>query len=67
MTFVLDLARKCKEVGEKLVVVSHSIVTLDFIQHLLLVFGINVNRLDGSTPQEVSLLPFMLLVDSIFK
>ncbi|KAI8890265.1 hypothetical protein K501DRAFT_169246 [Backusella circina FSU 941] len=51
MSFVLDLARKCKELGEKLVVVSHSIVTLDFIQHLLLVFGINVNRLDGSTPQ----------------
>lgn len=69
MSFVIDLANECKLVGEKLVIVSHSIAclskslflgkkrelhvlnpVLDYIQHLLPVFGIKYSRLDGSIP-----------------
>lgn len=48
MSFVMDLANECKLAGEKLVIVSHSLACLDYIQHLLPVFGIKYCRLDGS-------------------
>ncbi|GAA5795683.1 hypothetical protein HPULCUR_001045 [Helicostylum pulchrum] len=48
ISFVADLAKECKLIGEKIVLVSHSLACLDYIQHLLPIFGIKTGRLDGS-------------------
>ncbi|CAO3593304.1 unnamed protein product [Absidia cylindrospora] len=48
---ILSISRLCKGRKEKLVIVSHSIVSLNFIQTMLSVNGFAVARIDGSTPQ----------------
>ncbi|KAI7903223.1 P-loop containing nucleoside triphosphate hydrolase protein [Cokeromyces recurvatus] len=49
MSFIVDLAKDCQVMKEKLIIVSHSVACLDYIQHLLPVFGIKISRIDGST------------------
>ncbi|KAI9476342.1 MAG: P-loop containing nucleoside triphosphate hydrolase protein [Benjaminiella poitrasii] len=49
MSFIVDLAKDCKIMKEKLVIVSHSVASLNYIQDLLPVFGIKLCRIDGST------------------
>ncbi|ORZ15099.1 SNF2 family N-terminal domain-domain-containing protein [Absidia repens] len=51
MRMILSLSRLCKDKKEKLVIVSHSIVSLNFIQTILSVNGFVIDRIDGSTPQ----------------
>ncbi|KAI8083683.1 P-loop containing nucleoside triphosphate hydrolase protein [Thamnidium elegans] len=48
ISFIADLTKECKLIGEKIVIVSHSLACLDYIQHLLPIFGIKTGRLDGS-------------------
>ncbi|KAI8060388.1 P-loop containing nucleoside triphosphate hydrolase protein [Gilbertella persicaria] len=49
MTFVANLAIECSLIQEKIVVVSHSLACLDYIQHILPVFGMKALRVDGHT------------------
>ncbi|KAI7868692.1 P-loop containing nucleoside triphosphate hydrolase protein [Mucor mucedo] len=48
MSFIVDLIKESKAMGEKVVIVSHSLACLDYIQDLLPVFGVRSSRLDGS-------------------
>lgn len=49
MSFIADLAQNCIVMNEKLVVVSHSIACLDYIEGLLPIFGIKSLKINGST------------------
>ncbi|CAO3607453.1 unnamed protein product [Mucor fragilis] len=50
MSFIVDLVKECQVVSDKVVLVSHSIACLDYIQKLLPVFGSKLCRIDGTTP-----------------
>ncbi|CAO0799489.1 unnamed protein product [Mucor circinelloides] len=50
MSFIVDLVKECQVVKDKVVLVSHSIACLDYIQKLLPVFGSRLCRIDGTTP-----------------
>lgn len=50
MSFIVDLIKECQVVKDKVVLVSHSIACLDYVQKLLPVFGSKLCRIDGTTP-----------------
>ncbi|KAK4509141.1 uncharacterized protein ATC70_007491 [Mucor velutinosus] len=50
MSFIVDLVKECQIVKDKVVLVSHSIACLDYVQKLLPVFGSKLCRIDGTTP-----------------
>ncbi|OBZ86999.1 Protein CHROMATIN REMODELING 20 [Choanephora cucurbitarum] len=49
MTFIANLAVASKAVQDKLVIVSHSLSCLDYLEHFLPVLGIKMARIDGDT------------------
>ncbi|KAG0174126.1 hypothetical protein DFQ28_002750 [Apophysomyces sp. BC1034] len=46
-----EIAKICKSLKEKLIIVSHSLACLDYIQQYLSSLEYNVSRIDGQTPQ----------------
>ncbi|GAN08532.1 conserved hypothetical protein [Mucor ambiguus] len=50
MSFIVDLVKESQIVKDKVVLVSHSIACLDYVQKLLPVFGSKLCRIDGTTP-----------------
>ncbi|KAI8394256.1 P-loop containing nucleoside triphosphate hydrolase protein [Radiomyces spectabilis] len=49
---LLEILHASRELGDKVVVVSHSIICLDYLQPLLATLSYSVSRIDGTTPQE---------------
>lgn len=49
MSFIADLAQNCNVMNEKLVIVSHSLACLDYIEQLLPIFGIKSLKISGAT------------------
>ncbi|KAI8981653.1 P-loop containing nucleoside triphosphate hydrolase protein [Mycotypha africana] len=49
MSFIVELAKNCHVIKEKLLIVSHSLACLEYIEGLLPVLDIKTLRIDGST------------------
>ncbi|KAI9283300.1 P-loop containing nucleoside triphosphate hydrolase protein [Sporodiniella umbellata] len=49
ISFIVDLAANCKIVGEKIIIVSHSLASHDYLQHLFSIIDIKSSRVDGNT------------------
>ncbi|KAI8149383.1 P-loop containing nucleoside triphosphate hydrolase protein [Fennellomyces sp. T-0311] len=50
MSLVIAIALKCRDICDKLIIVSHSILCLDYLENLLATLQFATVRLDGSTP-----------------
>ncbi|EGO57594.1 hypothetical protein NEUTE1DRAFT_62600, partial [Neurospora tetrasperma FGSC 2508] len=50
VTVLLQILKECKQIGDKVLVFSQSIPTLNFLQDLFKQKKINYKRLDGKTP-----------------
>ncbi|KAJ8660976.1 hypothetical protein O0I10_003198 [Lichtheimia ornata] len=48
---IMEIAKGCKRLGEKLIIVSHSILCLDFLEKLLGSRTYQISRIDGTIPQ----------------
>ncbi|KAK3505134.1 hypothetical protein B0T13DRAFT_28827 [Neurospora crassa] len=50
VTVLLQILKECKQIGDKVLVFSQSIPTLNFLQDLFKLKKINYRKLDGKTP-----------------
>ncbi|KAI7863098.1 P-loop containing nucleoside triphosphate hydrolase protein [Spinellus fusiger] len=51
MRIIIHIVTKAKEIGEKVLIVSHSLLFLDFIQSTMFHLGLSLLRIDGNTQQ----------------
>ncbi|KAF7728009.1 hypothetical protein EC973_006774 [Apophysomyces ossiformis] len=51
MIITAQIIKYCKDLGEKVLIVSHSLACLDYIQQYLSSLEYNIIRIDGQTPQ----------------
>ncbi|KAL0084735.1 P-loop containing nucleoside triphosphate hydrolase protein [Phycomyces blakesleeanus] len=53
MRIIMDIVKYASEIGDKVLIVSHSLLCLDYIGETLNTMGYKTLRIDGTTPQPV--------------